>query len=267
MAVPEKVLLVASGDQRESANRMCWPAQADMEAKLGAALARLGTRVERAHPVDPATGHGFIASQRQGMEIFAAIDRTVPLIVAEAVWQYSHHVLAGLIAHRGPILTVANWSGQWPGLVGMLNLNGSLTKAGVPYATLWSEDFADAWFREKLGEWLATGRVTHDASHVRPFPATETPADLVRVAAAIVADLRRRQSIMGVFDEGCMGMYNAIIPDELLFPLGVYKERLSQSALFAAARTVSEAEARAVYRLAARQGHDLPSSAPIRRPS
>jgi uncharacterized membrane protein YeaQ/YmgE (transglycosylase-associated protein family) len=247
MAIPEKVLLVASGDLRESANRMCWPAQAAMEAKLGAALAALGTRIERAHPVDPATGHGFIASQRQGMEIFAGIDRHAPLIVAEAVWQYSHHVLAGLIAHRGPVLTVANWSGQWPGLVGMLNLNGSLTKAGVRYATLWSEDFTDAWFREKLGEWLATGRVTHDASHVRPFPAAETPADLAAVAGAIAADLRRRQSIMGVFDEGCMGMYNAIIPDELLFPLGVYKERLSQSALFAAARGVSEAEARAVY--------------------
>ena len=38
---------------------------------------------------------------------------------------------------------------------------------------------------------------------------------------------------MGVFDEGCMGMYNAIIPDELLHPTGVFKERLSQSALYA----------------------------------
>ncbi len=52
---------------------------------------------------------------------------------------------------------------------------------------------------------------------------------------------------MGIFDEGCMGMYNAIIPDELLFPLGVYKERLSQSALYAKMLTVSDAEARTVY--------------------
>ena len=52
---------------------------------------------------------------------------------------------------------------------------------------------------------------------------------------------------MGIFDEGCMGMYNAIIPDELLFPLGVFKERLSQSALYAASREVPDAEARAVY--------------------
>ena len=45
--------------------------------------------------------------------------------------------------------------------------------------------------------------------------------------------LQRDKAILGVFDEGCMGMYNAIIPDELLHPTGVFKERLSQSALFA----------------------------------
>ena len=31
-----------------------------------------------------------------------------PIIVAEAVWQYSHHILHGLISHNAPILTVAN---------------------------------------------------------------------------------------------------------------------------------------------------------------
>jgi len=51
---------------------------------------------------------------------------------------------------------------------------------------------------------------------------------------------------MGIFDEGCMGMYNAIIPDEMLMPLGVFKERLSQSSLYAAMCTVSDEEARGV---------------------
>ncbi len=53
---------------------------------------------------------------------------------------------------------------------------------------------------------------------------------------------------MGIFDEGCMGMYNAIIDDELLNPAGIFKERLSQSALVAKMRTVSQAEAEAVYK-------------------
>lgn len=80
--------------------------------------------MRRGHPYDPDLGHGFIDSQRRGMEVFRGIDPETPLVAAEAVWQYSHHVLPGSTTHRGPILTVANWSGQWPGLVGMLNLNG-----------------------------------------------------------------------------------------------------------------------------------------------
>src|SRR5260370_583244 len=40
-----------------------------------------------------------------------------------------------------------------------------------------------------------------------------------------------------------MGMYNAIIDDEMLNPLGIYKERLSQSALVAEMRRVNDSEA------------------------
>jgi L-fucose isomerase-like protein len=43
-----------------------------------------------------------------------------------------------------------------------------------------------------------------------------------------------------------MGMYNAIFDDELINPLGIYKERLSQSALVYEMSRVSDAEAQAV---------------------
>ena len=247
MAPRKKVLMAASGDLRQSANETCWPAQAAMESQVTEALAAFDVEVERAHPYDPARKHGFIASQKEGLEIFSRIDSETPIIVAEAVWQYTNHVLPGLIGHRGPILTVANWSGQWPGLVGMLNLNGSLTKAGVPYSTLWSETFADEPFRKKLHQWLQVGHVAHDLSHVHPFIPASAPEKARSVGRDVAQGFRRRRAIMGIFDEGCMGMYNAIIPDELLFPLGVFKERLSQSALYAASRDVSDAEARAVY--------------------
>jgi hypothetical protein len=247
MPSSKKVLLVANGDLRLSANQVCWPAQAAMEKKLTGAVAALGGQLVRAHPYKPKARHGFIASQKEGLEILAGLDPVAPLIVAEAVWQYSHHVLGGLLTHRGPILTVANWSGQWPGLVGMLNLNGSLTKAGVKYSTLWSENFEDDYFRRGLAGWLKTGVVTHRTAHVRPFARAAVPAKAEHVAKKIATDLRVRKSIMGVFDEGCMGMYNAIIPDDLLFQCGVGKERLSQSALYYAATQISDQEARAVF--------------------
>jgi L-fucose isomerase-like protein len=63
----------------------------------------------------------------------------------------------------------------------------------------------------------------------------------------LAATFRSRRAIMGVFDEGCMGMYNAIVPDEMLHPLGVFKERLSQSALLYGMSLVSDAEAEAVF--------------------
>jgi len=248
------VLLVASGDLRASANEKCWPAQAAMEKQLAAAVSRCGGTLVRAHPYKPKQKHGFIGSQKEGMSVFANLDPKAPLIVAESVWQYSHHVLAGLISHQGPILTVANWSGTWPGLVGMLNLNGSLTKAGVKYSTLWSQDFTDEFFLAGLASWLKAGTVKHATPHVRALAKCRVPSKAGSVARQLAAELRTRKAIMGVFDEGCMGMFNAIIPDELLFSTGVYKERLSQSSLYYAATQVSESEARAAYEWLKKKG-------------
>ena len=200
-----------------------------------------------AHPYKEPQRHGFIASQQEGLEVFQHVDPKAPLIVAEAVWQYSHHVLAGLISHQGPILTVANWSGTWPGLVGMLNLNGSLTKAGVEYSTLWSEDFTDDAFRAIAQALAEQGQASStDRSHVRSLKDVKVPSAARKLGEALADQLLRDKAIMGVFDEGCMGMFNAIIPDDLLNPTGVFKERLSQSALYYETTQVSDDEATAV---------------------
>jgi hypothetical protein len=243
----QPIYLVASGDLRPAANRNCEPAQAEMERQVIAAFEREGATVRRAHPFDAEKGHGFIDSQRYGMDVFNSIPRDAPVIVAEAVWQYSHHVLAGLTFHRGPILTVANWSGTWPGLVGLLNLNASLTKAGVRYSSLWSEDFTDDFFVKGIRRWLKKGRIRHGRSHVRRLSEIDIPKKAENIGKAVAETLREGKAIMGVFDEGCMGMFNAIIPDALLHPTGVFKERLSQSTLYAKMQTVGEQEARGVY--------------------
>jgi hypothetical protein len=251
---PKHAYLISNGDLRLSANQKCWPEQAKMEATLTQALNNLGWKVVRAHPYDKQKKHGFIDSQKMGIDIFRKLDPAAPLIVAECVWQYSHHVLAGLLTHRGPILTVANWSGTWPGLVGMLNLNGSMTKAGIPYSTLWSENFSDRFFLDGLKQWLNEGVVRHDQSHVRDLKLLRLPPEDERFGRKAGVEFRRQKAILGVFDEGCMGMFNAIIPDELLHPTGVFKERLSQSTLYAAMQRVTDAEARAVLDWLLRKG-------------
>jgi L-fucose isomerase-like protein len=248
------IYLVANGDLRLSANQKCWPEQAKMEAALARALEAEGAEFRRAHPFDKSKQHGFIDSQKMGLEVFRGIPAEAPLIVAESVWQYSHHLLGGLWTHRGPILTIANWSGTWPGLVGMLNLNGSLTKAGVRYSTLWSENFTDKFFREGLREWLRSGAIRHDQKHVRDFDMVKISAEDEAAGREFARKFRAHKAIMGVFDEGCMGMFNAIIPDDLLNATGVFKERLSQSSLFAEMQRVSDEEAQEVYRWLVKKG-------------
>jgi hypothetical protein len=242
---PTTAYLIASGDLRESANTAGWATQTQMESDVTKALGALGWSVIRGNAVDKATGHGFISSQRMGMDVFKNIPTDAPLIVAEAVWQYSHHVLAGLRSHKGPILTVANFAGDWPGLVGLLGLNAGMTKMDVSYSTLWSVDFTDDWFKARLEEWVTTGTITHDDSHVRPLLSLpKTPE--VELGQALGDEILVNKAIIGVFDEGCMGMYNAIFDDELLNPTGIYKERLSQSALYAEMLQVSDEEANSV---------------------
>ncbi len=243
---PERTAyLIASGDLRQSANVAGWPTQAALEKALRTSLTELGWTIVRANPVDEAKGHGFVDSQRMGLEVFTSIPPDAPLIVAEAVWQYSHHVLAGLRTHRGPILTVANFAPDWPGLVGLLGLNAGMTKMGKAYSTVWSVDFTDPWFKDRLREWTETGSIQHDDSHIVTVsdlpPSAET-----ELGEAIGHQLLADKAIIGVFDEGCMGMYNAILDDELLNPTGIYKERLSQSALYAEMLTVSDDEADAI---------------------
>jgi hypothetical protein len=248
----EDDLSVASGNLCADAKEMCWPVQKQMEEQLIRAVEQAGWTVKRAHPDVPEKKHGFLDSQRYGMAVFRGIPEDSPLIVAEAMWQHTHHVLAGVTTHKGPILTVANWSGQWPGLVGLLNLNGSLTKAGVTYSSLWSVDFTDAFFLKGLGEWLKEGTVTHDRSHVHAFVGATGQAAAIGKAAA--AKLKKEKAILGVLDEGCMGMFNAIVPDHLLHATRIFKERLSQSALAYATSQVEDADAEAALEWLLAQG-------------
>jgi len=245
--VNQPIVMVANGDLRLSANQKCWPIQAQVETAVMAAIRHLGHEVRRGHEYDSVKQHGFIDSQKRGIEVFRSIPLHAPLVVVEAVWQYSQHLLPGLLGHQGPILTVANWAGQWPGLVGLLNLNASLRKAGKPFDTLWSVDFKDRFFLDGLATWASGHRIQHDRSHVRPAEHVALPAAMRQLGQQLAAQLRREKALLGVFDEGCMGMYNAIIPDELLHPMGVFKERLSQSGLYAEMLKTSETEARAVY--------------------
>ncbi|MDK9698257.1 MAG: signal transduction protein [Siculibacillus sp.] len=230
---PDEVLFVTNADLRESANVECWPVEAKYEGLLAGALSGLGKRARRAHPIKEDKGHGFISSQREGSDVFAAIDPAAPVIVLLTAWQYSHHLANCLARHRGPVLLMANFDGTWPGLVGMLCMAGTLTSLGKPYSRLWSEGFDDAFFLDGLKAWLATGKIDHDVSHLNRVDAGHP----VMKSAAGAVGVRvgewslRHKEIIGLFDTYCMGMMNGVFPLKALADIGLPLESLSQSDL------------------------------------
>lgn len=250
----KRVWLVANGDLRGTANDNAWPAQQALEKAITTAAAREGYEIVRANDlVKPLhdSGRNLISSQRQGLAVVGSIPSNARVLIAVATWQYSHHILGALEHHRGPILTVANWNGANPGLVGLLNLNGGLTKVGRRYSTTWTGDGSDAYFIGSLRQWLSSGNVPADESKVRDYDALtlvaakKGSAEATGIAAA--NSFAASPAILGVLDEGCMGMQNAIIEDSLLNKLHIYKERLSQSALLAEMALVTDKDAKEVY--------------------
>ena len=231
-----EVLLVTNADLRESANVACWPVQEKFEHKLQVVLRdRFGTSAKRAHPVKADKGHGFISSQREGSDLFEHIDPHAPIIVLLTAWQYSHHLAPSLVHHRGPILLLANFDGTWPGLVGMLNMAGTLNSLGKHCSRLWSENFDDAFFLRGLGEWLTSGFIEHDADYLHPIASDHPVMHSIagQLGKQVGEHILRHKEIMGLFDTFCMGMINGVFPQQALVDIGMPLEGLSQSALLA----------------------------------
>ena len=219
------------------------------------AIRREGRQSSAAIPTIPSASTDSSTARSMAWRSSATSADEAPLVVCEAVWQYSHHVLPGLVAHKGPILTVANWSGEWPGLVGMLNLNGCLTKAGVKYSTLWSGDFTDKPFLNGLRQWLTAEKVRARPHHVRPLDPSTCPPMPKPWARAGRANCAATRPSWASSTKAAWACTTPSFPTSSSMPLGVFKERLSQSALYAAMRTVSDARSAGRSRLAGRQGH------------
>ncbi len=120
----KQVLLVASGDLRLSANQACWPSPEGDGRRSGQGRRRgrlragprpslQARREARLHRL--AEGR-HVRLRRHRSRRQADRGRGRRGSIRTTCWP-------GCSATEGPILTVANWSGTWPGLVGMLNLN------------------------------------------------------------------------------------------------------------------------------------------------
>jgi len=238
------VYLVNNGDFRDTACRVGWPMQEKTLDLLQKALKKLGYDTKVLPKYDAKKKHGFITKQCEGVQVFSQMESDAPVIVVLNIWAYSHHVSGPLQTHRGPVLLLANFDGTWPGLVALLNHSATLDRLNVAHSRLWSETFSDdPVFMKKLKEWLDTGKVVHDLSHLTDAEKLNLPPSAEQFGKKLAEDILRNRRIMGQFDPGCMGMLNAVMDPAKLGAVGLPIEYLNQSDLLAEMNLVSDEEA------------------------
>jgi len=94
-----------------------------------AAVAMLGYKLVRAHPYKPTVKHGFIASQKEGLAVFAQLDPTAPLIVAEL-----YEIVAGIATEGVSILVVEQFARTVLGVAdhAVIMQHGHVISSGSP---------------------------------------------------------------------------------------------------------------------------------------
>lgn len=214
------VTLFFPGDYRDYPNQQAEAGLAAATAQIEAALARHGATVRRLD--------GYLTRPHEAIERLRPVDE--PLIGLYTHWVYAPHTTEGVVGKDNPLLLASNFSGTWPGLVGLLNTGGSLTSLGRAHSRAWTdatEWTSDARLMAQLDEWLTTGRIAHDASAWRdPAPVS---ASAQAVADRVHAELRARPPLILMLGDTSMGMINGYFGPRLLGRVGFAEHKVDQA--------------------------------------
>src|SRR5512139_456560 len=148
-----KIAIFWPGDYRPDPNRVAIPSMTEATTQLEKALKKLGRQSYRIG--------GFLTKPHEAIEKLGPVDD--PLIGVFVHWCYGPHTTDGVVGKESPLLLASNFSGKWPGLVGLLNTGACLESLGRKFSRVWTDaaDWtADAAFMDRLGEWCSSGRIT-----------------------------------------------------------------------------------------------------------
>lgn len=205
--MPHRVALFWPGDARAKPNELALPNVEQATEQLEKAIQKLGRQSYRVP--------GFLAKPHEAIERLGPVDD--PMIGVYAHWCYGPHTTDGVVGKDNPLLLASNFSGRWPGLVGLLNTGACLESVGREFSRIWTDaaDFtSDEAFMARLDEWCATGRIAHaetDVHHHAPV-SSEAAARARRVAEGF----RKRRALLLMLGDTSMGMINGYFGPRLL---------------------------------------------------
>jgi len=208
------------GDYRAKPNDDALPQMTEATRQLEAALDRLGKKHYRIE--------GFLTRPHESIEKLGPVDD--PLIGVYAHWVYGPHTTDGTVGKDSPLLLASNFSGTWPGLVGLLNTSACLETVGRKHSRIWTDagDWtADDAFMANLEAWCSAGAISYPTDDI----AYSAPVDekAVLLAREIAGEINKRRILILMLGDTSMGMINGYFGPRLLSRVGFAEHKVDQA--------------------------------------
>src|SRR4051794_4335164 len=215
-----KIAMFWPGDARDVPNQLAMPSIKEATTQLERALKKLGR--------EPYLVDGILSKPHHAIEKLGPVQD--PMIGVCVHWLYSPHTTDGVVGKENPLLLASNFSGRWPGLVGLLNTGASLEMLNRRFSRAWTDapDWsADATFMDRLSEWCSTGRIAYPEDEIA-YHAPVSP-EAARLAAGVADEIRRRRVLILMLGDTSMGMINGYFGPRLLNRHGFTEHKIDQA--------------------------------------
>ena len=240
-----KIAIFWPGDYRSKPNQLAQPNAEQATGQLEKALQKLGRTSYRVP--------GFLTKPHEAIEKLGPIDD--PLIGVCVHWFYGPHTTDGVVGKSNPLLLASNFSGTWPGLVGLLNTAACLESVGRGFSRAWTgaaDWTADETFMARLEEWCTTGRIRYPDDELN-YTAQVLP-DATKLARQVADDIRRRRVLALMLGDTSMGMINGYFGPRLLNPVGFTEHKVDQAWIIDRGRRIDDKRINAALALVKESG-------------
>lgn len=243
--MPSKIAIFWPGDYRPTPNEQALPSITQATQQLEKALQKLGRPSYRIE--------GFLTKPHEAIEKLGPVDD--PLIGVCVHWFYGPHTTDGVAGKDNPLLLASNFSGQWPGLVGLLNTGACLESLGRRFSRAWTSaaDWTtDDAFMGRLEQWCQSGRIAYSEDEIRYT--APVSAEALALAQKVAENIRRRRVLALMLGDTSMGMINGYFGPRLLNPIGFTEHKVDQAWLIDRGRRIDDGRIDAALEFVKAQG-------------
>jgi L-fucose isomerase-like protein len=227
----KKVALFWPGDARAKPNELAKPSILEATAQMEGALRKLGR--------EPYLVEGFLSKPHESIEKLGPVHD--PMIGVCVHWFYGPHTCDGVVGKDNPLLLASNFSGRWPGLVGLLNTGACLEMLGRPFSRAWTD--APDWtkddvFMSRLEEWCSSGAIRYGEEEIA-YHAPVAPVSAT-IARKVAAEMRARKVLILMLGDTSMGMINGYFGPTLLHRHGFTEHKVDQAWIIDRGRRIEQ---------------------------